>query len=124
MRAQELINKLKEYSELQLNRLGKTDPLLSLIKPIASRAINTNIDKLKSFTNLIADSEGNIDVEGIVEEMFASLMETNPFVLNTSFVGDIEIGGGCIKLNIPLTSKRLVLNQSDIQELRNLLIAR
>ena len=124
MKTQELINKLKVYSESQLNKLCKTDPLLGILKPIASRAINTNIDKLKSFTNLIADSEGNIDVEGIAEEMFTSLMETNPFVLNTSFMGDIEVGGGYIKLNIPLTSKRLVLNQSDIQELKNILIAR
>lgn len=49
-------------------------------------------------------------------------MTTNPFKLNTQF-GDIEIGGGYIKLNIPLTNKRLILNQNDIQNFKSLLIS-
>lgn len=51
-------------------------------------------------------------------------MDTRPFTFNTSFVGDIEIGGGFIKLNIPLTDKRLILDQGDIQSFRSLLIAK
>lgn len=51
-------------------------------------------------------------------------MDTRPFTFNTSFAGDIEIGGGTIKLNIPLTDKRLILNQVDIQNFRSLLIAK
>ena len=42
-------------------------------------------------------------------------MTTNPFTFKTSFVGDIEIGGGEIKFNLPLTNKRLVLNMTDLE---------
>lgn len=34
--------------------------------------------------------------------MMENLMTTNPFTFKTSFVGDIEIGGGEIKFNLPL----------------------
>ena len=46
--------------------------------------------------------------------MMENLMTTNPFTFKTSFVGDIEIGGGEIKFNLPLTNKRLVLNMDEL----------
>ena len=70
---------------------------------------------------LIADKDGNVDVEGILTEMMENLMTTNPFSFKTSFIGDIEIGGGQIKFNLPLTNKRLVLNMSDLEAFKETL---
>lgn len=42
----------------------------------------------------------------------------------TSFVGDIEIGGGEIKFNLPLTNKRLVLNMTDLETFKEMLITK
>lgn len=36
-------------------------------------------------------------------------------------MGDIEIGGGQVKFNIPFINKRLVLNQADLETLRDML---
>lgn len=52
------------------------------------------------------------------------LRTTQPFIFKTSFVGDIEIGGGAIKLNIPLTDKRLVFNMSDLENFKGLLTSK
>lgn len=49
---------------------------------------------------------------------------TNPFTFKTSFVGDIEIGGGEIKFNLPLTNKRLVLNMTDLETFKEMLITK
>lgn len=73
---------------------------------------------------LIADKDGNVDVEGILTEMMENLMTTNPFSFKTSFIGDIEIGGGQIKFNLPLTNKRLVLNMSDLEAFKETLITK
>jgi hypothetical protein len=48
--------------------------------------------------DLISDDDGNIDVETIITEMAESVMDTKPFTVNTEFLGNIEIGGGIIKL--------------------------
>lgn len=61
---------------------------------------------------------------GILTEMMENLMTTNPFSFKTSFIGDIEIGGGQIKFNLPLTNKRLVLNMSDLEAFKETLITK
>lgn len=58
-----------------------------------------DFSKITKALELIADKDGNVDVEGILTEMMENLMTTNPFSFKTSFIGDIEIGGGQIKFN-------------------------
>lgn len=114
--------KLKDYIHSQIVTLAKESPIIGVLKPVIIRVVDNNIHKVQDTLKLISDKEGNVDVENILEEMIDSVMHTNPFNLNTQF-GDIEIGGGFIKLNIPLTNKRLILNQGDIQNFKSLLIA-
>lgn len=120
----ELTMKLREYINSQIVSLAKTNPMIGFIKPLISRVVDKNFNKINKALGLIADENGNVDIENILEEMIQSVMTTEPFTFNTSFAGDIEIGGGLIKLNIPLTDKRLILNKIDIQNFRNLLIGK
>ena len=56
--------------------------------------------------------------------MIESVMTTEPFTFKTPFMGDINIGGGTIKLNIPLTNKSLVFNGQDLEGFKELLTAK
>lgn len=118
----ELTMKIREFINSQVASLAKTNPMIGFMKPLITRVVDKNFNKVNKVLNLIADDNGNVDIENIIEEMIQSIMTTEPFTFNTSFAGDIEIGGGLIKINIPLTDKRLVLNKIDIQNFRNLLI--
>lgn len=83
------------------------------------------ISSLCNISNiLIADKDGNIDIENILTEMMENLMTTNPFTFKTSFIGDIEIGGGEIRFNLPLTNKRLVLNTTDLETFKEMVITK
>lgn len=117
----QLIDNLKAYIALQLDTMSKTTPIVGIAKPIITRMVNNNIGKVTKTLNLIADENGNIDVENIITEMMDNIMHSNPFVYNTSFMGDIEIGGGQIKLNLPFTNKRLVLNTTDLETFKEML---
>ena len=119
--ANSLSLKLREYINSQITSLAKTNPMVSFMKPLISRVIDNNFNTINKVIGLVADEEGNIDIENIIEEMVESVMNTDPFTYSTSFAGDIEIGGGLIKINIPLTDKRLILNKVDIQNFRNIL---
>lgn len=123
MNANDLTLRLRDYFNSQIVSLAKTNPMMGLIKPLLSRAVDKNLDKAKKMLSVIADEQGNIDVENILEEMIQSVMDSEPFVYNNSFIGDIEIGGGLIKLNIPLTNKRLIFNKLDIQNFKEVLTA-
>jgi hypothetical protein len=119
-----LSSKIKEFLINQLDGIAKTNPMIGFIKPIIVKIIDNNFNKTKKFFNLIADSEGNIDIESILPEMIESVMKTEPFVFKTDFIGDIEIGGGLIKLNVPIVNKTLAFNNEDLEVLKELLITK
>ena len=120
----QLTDNLKSYISLQLESMAKTNPMIGFMKPLITRALDKNFSKVSKALDLIVDKDGNIDIENILAEMMENLMTTNPFTFKTSFVGDIEIGGGEIKFNLPLTNKRLVLNMTDLETFKEMLITK
>ena len=120
----QLTDNLKSYVLLQLDSMSKSNPMVVFMKPFITRALDKNFDKVTKTLDLISDKEGNIDIENIITEMMENLMNTNPFTFKTSFIGDIEIGGGEIKFNLPFTSKRLVLNITDLETFKEMLITK
>lgn len=120
----QLTDNLKSYVSLQLDSMSKSNPMVGFMKPFITRALDKNFDKVTKTLDLISDKEGNIDIENIITEMMENLMNTNPFIFKTSFIGDIEIGGGEIKFNLPFTSKRLVLNITDLETFKEMLITK
>ena len=120
----QLTDNLKSYVSLQLDSMSKSNPMIGFMKPFITRALDKNFDKVTKTLDLISDKEGNIDIENIITEIMENLMNTNPFTFKTSFIGDIEIGGGEIKFNLPFTSKRLVLNITDLETFKEMLITK
>lgn len=116
----ETIEKLKTFLTGRINSLATTNPLISFAKPVILRALNNNIYKAEGFLSMIADESGNIDTQNLIPEMIQSVMTTKPFVYHTEFLGDLEIGGGFIKLNIPMTNNQIVLNRTDLDVLKEL----
>lgn len=120
----QLTDNLKSYIVLQLDNMTMSNPMIGFMKPLITRALDKNFGKVKKALELIADDEGNVDVENILSEMMENVMTTKPFTFNTSIIGDVEVGGGNIKLNLPLTNKRLVLDMSDLEAFKEMLITK
>jgi hypothetical protein len=119
MTSEELSIKLKDFTFKQIDKLSGNNPMISFIKPLLTRAIDKKLCNIHKFTDLIADNTGNIDVENIISEMIESVVNTRTFTINTGFIGDIEIGDGLIKMQLPMTNKNLVFNKADLQELKD-----
>ena len=119
-----LTENLQKFVDMQVTEMARTNPMIGFTRPLITRAAHKAIGKAQKAISLLADKDGNIDIENILSEMTDSLMSTQPFTINTSFIGDIVIGNGTIKMNIPFTGKDLVFNSSDIQNLRDLLTNR
>lgn len=120
----QLTDNLKSYIILQLDNMSVSNPMIGFMKPLVTRALDKNFGKIKKALDLISDSEGNVDIENILTEMIGNVMNTQPFIFNTSIIGDIEVGGGHIKLNLPFTNKRLVLNMDDLETFKEMLITK
>lgn len=116
------IETLKIFLNRQINSLAMTNPLISFSKPLITRIVNNKIDQADGFLSMLADSNGEIDVQSLIPEMIQSVMNTRPFTYHTDFLGDLEIGGGFIKMNIPMTNNQIVLGKADLDTLRDLFI--
>lgn len=116
----EVIEKLKTFLTGRVNILAVNNPLIGFSKPLILRVINNRIYKLEGFLSMIADESGTIDAQNLINEMVQSVMTTRPFIYHTEFLGDIEVGGGLIKLNIPMTNNQIVLGKTDLDALKEL----
>ena len=120
----QLTDNLRAYVATQLDTMSKNTPMIGFMKPLITRALDKNFSKVTKALNLIANDEGKIDIENILTEMMENVMNTNPFTFKTSFIGDVEIGSGQIKFNLPLTNKRLVLDITDLEAFKEMLITK
>ena len=118
----EVIRNMKMFVSKLIESNSLKSPMLAFASPIISRIANNKIGELENYLNMIATPEGLIDVENIIPEMVNNVMMCDPFTINTSFIGDIEIGGGVIKFNIPFINKDLVLNRSDIELFKDVML--
>lgn len=122
MKSDEIISGITSFVNDKISQLSAQNPVINIFRPVIARAINNNLGKLDSAFKLIQDSNGNIDIENILNEMVDNLIVSKvqryPDVLN-----GVEIGEGHIKLNIPLINKSVVLDSEDIEEFKNRLIA-
>jgi hypothetical protein len=116
------IETFKIFLNRQINSLAMTNPLISFSKPLITRIVNNKIDQADGFLSMLADSNGEIDIQSLIPEMIQSVMNTRPFTYHTEFLGDLEIGGGFIKMNIPMTNNQIVLGKADLDTLRDLFI--
>ena len=119
---EQLTIRLKQYINSQITQISKNNPIIAFMKPLLTRALDKNFNKIDGYLNLISDDEGNIDAENILSEMIESIIHTNTFNINAPIIGNIEIGNSQIKVNIPFTDKRLVFNSQDLQLLKQALI--
>lgn len=120
----QLTDNLRAYVATQLDTMSKNTPMIGFMKPLITRALDKNFSKVTKALDLIANDEGKIDIENILTEMIENVINTNPFTFKTSFIGDVEIGGGQIKFNLPLTNKRLVLDMTDLEAFKEMLITK
>jgi hypothetical protein len=122
MNVTDTIERLKIFLSKQINSLAITNPLISFSKPLLTRVVNNKLNQANGFLSMLADDNGDIDVQSLIPEMIQSVMTTKPFVYHTEFLGDLEIGGGFIKLNIPMTNNQIVLGKTDLDALKELFI--
>ena len=116
----ETIEKLKIFLGRQINSLASDNPLIAFTQPMISRIVNNKLNNASGFLSMLADDSGEIDTKALIPEMIQSVMNTKPFVYHTEFLGDLEIGGGFIKLNIPMTNNQIVLGRNDLEDLKRI----
>lgn len=112
-----LINKLVEFLDIKLTNLSNDNQLINVfIRPIFSRIINNNVNKISKALAIIADENDMIDADGILSDMINNLI-----VSPVKEDGAIKVGEGSVEIKIPFMNKAIALDKEDIQEFKDML---
>lgn len=120
MKVIQVVDKTKRFISNKLSSVAIENPMIGFIKPVILRVIDNNTYKLKEGLSLLIDEYGEIDMYSLLGDITNSLMDTRPFIYNLPVIGDIEIGGGLIKVNIPFSNKRISLSKEDLDQFKEL----
>lgn len=120
MKVIQVVDKTKRFISNKLSSVAIENPMIGFIKPIILRVVDNNTYKLKEGLSLLTDEYGEIDMYSLLGDITNSLMDTRPFIYNLPVIGDIEIGGGLIKVNIPFSNKRISLSKEDLDQFKEL----
>ena len=109
------LNILGSFVNTKLNTLGDNNPVFNIfVRPYVERVIGNNISKIDNLLSLIADENGMVDIDGIINDMIDRLV-----VSEVNKINGISIGQGEIKVDIPLINKSIVFTTDDFKELHN-----
>lgn len=108
---------LVEFLDIKLTNLSKDNQLVNVfIRPIFSRIINNNIGKVNQALSIIADENGMIDADGILNDMIDNLI-----ISPVKEERGIKIGAGNVEIKIPFINKAIALDKDDINEFKEML---
>ena len=78
--------------------------------------INNNIGKVNQALSIIADENGMIDADGILNDMIDNLI-----ISPVKEERGIKIGAGTVEIKIPFINKAIALDKDDINEFKEML---
>ena len=105
-----------------IDKIGADIPAIRFFKPAIVRIIDNKAYTIESILGLLADSNGEIDINGLLLEMENNVFNMSPFVIPTEILGEITLGGGCIKFELPVVNKQISLNRDDINLLKEMML--
>lgn len=109
------LNILGNFVNTKLNTLGDNNPIFNIfVRPYIERVISNNMSKVDNLLSLIADENGMVDIDGILNDMIDRLI-----VSEVNKINGINIGKGEIKIDVPLINKSIVFTTDDFKELHN-----
>ena len=112
-----IINKLIEFFNNKLTVLSSDSQLINVfVRPFVARIINNNISKIDKALSLIANEDGMIDADGILNDVVDNLISSP-----VKEEHGMAIGNGAVEIKISFMSKAICLDKDDIQEFKDIL---
>ena len=84
--------------------------------PLRENLLNNNIGKVNQALSIIADENGMIDADGILNDMIDNLI-----ISPVKEERGIKIGAGTVEIKIPFINKAIALDKDDINEFKEML---
>lgn len=126
----EIMQGLDLFIEEKISAITGGNPFMKLAQPTIMRGVKNSISKyekgLDGFLNFMTDKEGNIDLEGVLNDTIEQFKVMDSTNVKVPYVGDMAIGQGKIEFDVPIPmsdkAKHISFGIDDMEELRDLIV--
>lgn len=118
---EKVMERIKQFVSAKIEEIAQSNNLVMIFKPVVRKVSDKAICKIEKVMKLMADENGMIDVDNIMTEMIDGLSKVASKEY-PEFSEGLMIGGGEIKMDIPMTNKTLVISNKDLEELRKFIM--
>lgn len=113
---------IKDYIYSLVDELALNDFLIGAIRPMLNMAIDNNFYKVNNILKLIADKNGEINFEKLIDDTIASTLNSKKASFPIGEAANIDFGDGAMTLTIPFINKYFRFEASDFIKMKNYII--
>lgn len=129
-RVSDILVAINGFIDSRIDMIVGGNPLLNLAQPFIKRAVRKQVDgytsQMKKYLDLLADKDGNIEIESIVEEITNRFNTMEPITIPTETMGDVVVGKGKLTVEIPALfggkPRSLTFTADDIADFKSMII--
>ena len=113
---------IKGYIDNLVDEIAVNDFLVSAIRPIIRMAIENNFYKVNNILKLLADKNGDINFDKLVNETISSMLNGKQGSYPIGDFAIAEFGNDALKLPIPSLNKFFKFDSQDFIKMKNFII--
>ena len=113
---------IKSYINTLVDDLAVNDFLIGAIRPMVRMAIENNFYKVNNILKVLADKDGNINFEKLVDDTMTSLLNSKQVTYPIGNIGTADFGNNAVKITIPIINKFFKFEADDFIKMKNYII--
>lgn len=122
MNVNELSSKTKSYIIDLIDNLAQTNFMISVARPAINLAIDNNFYKAEDLLKSIADKDGNVDVNRLIDDTIKSVLNGRKGVLPVGKILQLQFGDNSMKIEVPSLNYYVSFDSNDFIKFKNYLL--
>ncbi len=122
MNVNELSSKTKSYIIDLIDNLAQTNFMISVARPAINLAIDNNFYKAEDLLKSIADKDGNVDVNRLIDDTIKSVLNGRKGVLPVGKILQLQFGDNSMKIELPSFNYYVSFDSNDFIKFKNYLL--
>lgn len=113
---------IKSYINTLVDDLAVNDFLIGAVRPMIRMAIENNFYKVNNILKVLADKNGDIDFNKLVDETMTSMLNGKQATYPIGNFAIAEFGNNALKVTIPMINKFFKFESQDFIKMKNFII--
>lgn len=122
MNVKDVSSKTKIYIVDLIDNIAQTNFMISVARPAINMIIDNNFYKINNFIEMLADKDGNINIEKLIDDTIKSVLNGKEGTLPVGKICQLQFGNNKVKVEIPSINYYMSFDSNDFIKFKNYLL--